>query len=819
MISPSTVRGRAVIAAVVMFFHLCPAYSAAGAPAVVSARFVASPPALDGRLDDPCWRSAPFVAFSSAEEKRPARTEFALARDDWGVYLAVRCFTPNPEKAVAECRTFDGLFAFNFKDDEIAVFFDTDRDRASYYWFKVNPAGVRTDLFCNCDPDRSWNGAWKAATGKEAGAWTAELFFPFAGFSRGRLAGAWGFNIARRQNLGGGKIVAAVWTGHSRRPWTYGVLEGVEPRRAPFRYDVSEITLGHVGKDGTAPLRARVRNKTGRDVALEPRFEIVRPSAAVFIPPAGPREFVDGARVRIKNGGAAEISAPVRVGGDEVLIVTVEARDEAGRLVLRSPDRLVRPARLIEGRGPEFNYYTDEATANIRVALRCPRATKAAYVSVNYRGRELARRAVSGPNARTLLSIDVKDMPFGRNRITVRLAAAGGTLGEREYEIVKLPPRRGGSRVRIRRWSRSFEVNGKPFVPVGTSPLCSRGVKFAGSMMADFARNGFNTIFLWGGFLRRPGPGKPELAELDLETFVRLLDAAEKNGLMVVAYLGSPLLNNPKHPWRKGPGWSDDDRIEIVKKVVEKARGHRALLMYEIYDEPEFIVTRAWLERAYAAVKETDPYHPVSINFCRGTRSALSYGRATDTVGIDYYPVCKGPVSTLGPLIDELRYMSDWKPIKNWIQTIKIAGDRAPTPAEVEAMTYITAARGSAAFFYFLAKGAGGAQWRAQGNCARELRLLADAICADRKRALEVTPPGSGVYASLRESAGQYRIIAVNETDSPAAVEIVLPHDVAAQRVKVLFEGREAEYSEGKIRDRFEPLQRHVYEIAVKGAK
>ncbi|GAF82823.1 unnamed protein product, partial [marine sediment metagenome] len=230
-------------------------------------------------------------------------------------------------------------------------------------------------------------------------------------------------------------------------------------------------------------------------------------------------------------------------------------------------------------------------------------------------------------------------------------------------------------------------------------------------------------------------------------------------------------------------------------------------------DEPEFFVAPEWMERVYREIKRLDPYHLVTINNCRGARSMLTYARASDMVGLDYYPAGKWPAGTVGPLTDEVVHFAGYKPVKMWVQGYKIHNPKAPTPDELKMMTYSMLARGASALFYFIGRPKP-ALWNAQGQCAREIRSLTDAVAAEHRERLVVGPADSGVYASFRSGPKGWWIIAVNEGATAVKATIELPSSAGEGSADVLFESRQAPIEGGKISDSFAPFQRHVYHAA-----
>jgi len=324
--------------------------------------------------------------------------------------------------------------------------------------------------------------------------------------------------------------------------------------------------------------------------------------------------------------------------------------------------------------------------------------------------------------------------------------------------------------------------------------------------MKQMAENGFNSMHLWGGCLKRD-KNKKQLPELDLDKLRACFDGAKAADLKVIISLGGLIQNNPESPFKKFD-LTDDQFVAMIEQVVRFTRTRPELLSYEIVDEPEFFVAPEWTERVYKAIKALDPYHPSAINTCRGARSALTYASSADILGVDYYPGGYWPASTVGPLTSEVVHLTNYKPVKMWIQGYKIFKPRAPTPEELKMMTWSMLARGSSMLFYFIGRPKK-ELWDAQGLCAREIRALTPAVAAGRRETLKVS--ADGVYGSLRRAKGGWWVIAVNETGKPTDAIIDLSNKAFNGTVTVLFEGRQQKVAGGLIKDNFKAFERHVY--------
>ena len=105
-------------------------------------------------------------------------------------------------------------------------------------------------------------------------------------------------------------------------------------------------------------------------------------------------------------------------------------------------------------------------------------------------------------------------------------------------------------------------------------------------------------------------------------------------------------------------GGGVDSRIEGLSAEEKKLRlieeiktfmNHPALLAWYISDEPNgFKIPPETLEEIYHLVRNTDPWHPVSMVFMAPFLASKKYANALDIVMADPYPVPNYPIALVG---------------------------------------------------------------------------------------------------------------------------------------------------------------------------
>jgi hypothetical protein len=163
-----------------------------------------SPIAVDGRLDEPAWQSAPpargFIQ-NEPREGEPATfdTEVRIVYDEEAIYFGVVAADPDPSRiVVADLKkdyAVDGSDAF-------VILLDTFHDGRNGYQFATNPAGAKWDAQLaneGRDFNANWDGIWAVETRITETGWVAEIVIPFRTLKfADRDPQTWGINFRRK---------------------------------------------------------------------------------------------------------------------------------------------------------------------------------------------------------------------------------------------------------------------------------------------------------------------------------------------------------------------------------------------------------------------------------------------------------------------------------------------------------------------------------------------------------------------------------------------------------------------------------------------
>lgn len=157
------------------------------------------PPAIDGKLDDACWRNLkPLETFlpnaASGKQKPDVPTTAWVTYDDRFLYVAFRCEEPKPELMQVIGQVKDDPI---WQGDVVEVLISKGESPKPYVHFILNPKNVQWDgVSADENDDASFNTNWQSAVVMSAKEWTVEMAIPWTALGGAPKAGE-----KRRANL------------------------------------------------------------------------------------------------------------------------------------------------------------------------------------------------------------------------------------------------------------------------------------------------------------------------------------------------------------------------------------------------------------------------------------------------------------------------------------------------------------------------------------------------------------------------------------------------------------------------------------------
>ena len=255
-------------------------------------------------------------------------------------------------------------------------------------------------------------------------------------------------------------------------------------------------------------------------------------------------------------------------------------------------------------------------------------------------------------------------------------------------------------------------------------------------------------------------------------------------------------------------GLTDSRKRELLINEVNTFKDHPALLAWYIADEPNGNkISPDSLVKIYKLIKETDPWHPVSVVFMAPFLSSLKYADAMDIVMADPYPVPELPVTLVGNVAGQLaKAFEGQKPV--WIVPQTFGGGeiwkREPTLQEIRSMTYQAIINGARGIQYFVRQGLNlfpksTGTWSECGRMAVEIAELTPWLLSDEE-SITVSAGSPDIIAKSYIHESRMLILAVNKTNAPVRTVFSI-HQSFKGKAKVIFENRFVTMSGGSFSD------------------
>ena len=786
-------------------------------PSVVFAQRTQTPPAINGKLEEPVWADVKWQdAFSdlgTGKSAEPA-TRFAIAYDDKFLYAAIRCAEPNLDKLRAAVSKRDDIQLFS--DDVVELFVAPGPQRTDYYQFEVNSRGVLTDAAgrqSGTVRDVAWNSKAQVATSVTEGEWLLEMAVPLADMELGKSApGEWGINVARVRRAGDGEQVSTFvpMSGSLHQPALFTALALPGSNFDALRWEVPPPNgLSVVRENDTTVVKGKlsIKNLTGK---LRPVTLTYRLRQGDKVTEGKP--FLD--ILDADQSKAYDIAIPLPGDGPQEFEVEIADRREPKPLLSRrtfAVNVAFMPMSLTL-REPAYQsaIFATQKLSHVSGALEIalsPRELEGAGIVISLSTEDPAAKPLAETKLEKIspsvnFTLPIPALPQGRYRLRMSLRDAHGkeTIAQ-ERLIRKLPSAPSGVEWRINE-SGVLLRNGEPFLPVGWFELTSSALKEAAT--------GCNVAWMyWGPWDKT-------------ETLRRRLDEIGASGGYAVIY---PTVNNTR-PEELTVAPISEKEVALIRQRVGAIKDHPALLAWYLADEPEYHrVLPESVEQLREVISEEDPWHPTIV--ANNTLGAIRrFSQGGDVMAPDPYPFFKqGGLSSamdkVGSFVAEAAanarpgqaawVVSQAYDTREWGGT----GERAPTFAESRNMVWQAVSAGARGVIWW--------DWNwaspntidlVLGNAylARELAALKNYVLAPVEAGLELAAQEKQMMrAALRSANGQKALFAANA--STKAQDVVFKASALAGReLVVLGEGRTVQVgADGRFSDRFDVYGSHVY--------
>jgi hypothetical protein len=451
---------------------------------------------------------------------------------------------------------------------------------------------------------------------------------------------------------------------------------------------------------------------------------------------------------------------------------------------------------------PRLSFYSYEGTGEF--LLHIPASALQSTLSVTLTAGEQTLASWKGKPGRNIIRIPFNiGLSPSTYRVSAVITSSAGSGSKycagTDLIILKHKP----NEVKTDRLTGGLVVNRLPYFPFGF--YCYSPVPQA--LMEEEAVRGFNMISPYQTILPETLKDRKaymnRCAELGMKVHYNLLSLSGGGGVD-----------------SRIKGLSQDEKRKRLREEIRTFMDHPALLSWYISDEPNGSkVLPETLEEIYRMVKETDPWHPVTMVFMAPFMASRKYAGALDIVMADPYPVPNHPIGMVGDVSGQLRTeFSGRKPV--WMVLQAFGGGewwgREPTFQEIRSMTWQSIVNGATGIQYFVRQGPNYfpksvAAWSECSRMAMEIAELTPWLLSDEEPG-KVESSSGNIIVSSRLYHGQLMVMAANKINEPASVSIRIKGFGSGQ-ASVIFENRTVRVSGGLISDHIAPYGSQVYMI------
>jgi len=250
---------------------------------------IATPPKIDGNLDEPFWKTLPiatdFVEYSPRNGTKPVfNTEIRFAYDDIALYISAMMFDPAPDSIFRQLGKRDQIEQLT--TDYISFDILPYDDDLNMYEFKVSPANLQNDCkYSAIGQDVTWDAVWESAAQITDSGWIVEIKIPYSAlrFPKTEVQ-QWGINMWRN-NMRKQEYSTWSWVDNKSQDIFryYGKLTGISNVKPPLRLSFTPYLSGYLKKNpdnknwswffrGGLDLRLGINESYTLDMMLIPDF-------------------------------------------------------------------------------------------------------------------------------------------------------------------------------------------------------------------------------------------------------------------------------------------------------------------------------------------------------------------------------------------------------------------------------------------------------------------------------------------------------------------------------------------------------------------
>lgn len=763
------------------------------------------PPFLDGVLDDDAWQSSARMSRFSNTVPLPvsAQTETFLCYDNSALYIAFRCFEPNPSEI--KMKAGDEQQVWKSGDDLVAIFLQSGIDEGKYYQFATTARGIKLDQVntVTTHDSGSYNPRWQVQTMITENCWIAEIVIPWEALGAGPEMGrTWRINCCRYK-AHNRELTTWAKTMDWDNPAAFGYLKNLIIEKSSCNNFMPGMDLEGLSSLTAElfisnPFEAVLKNTTERPFSGQVLVSVRSPSGKII----QSEHMVD-----IPAHSCTKINSDYVLTEEGLHEVSLEVRDaESGRSVYLSPPAMINTRKIFDAY-LDRNYYTDEQEVRILPIFGFEQKSGkelSLEMELSRDGKVLSSEKISFDRQPKSLPLKIAKLEIGRYQVRIELKNTDGIpVAVKHLQFAKLQNTKG--EVKTDQDRNCLLVDGQPFFPIGIFVNKPITEQYAERFFEDIQGSGFNLVLSY------------ERGE-NMKKFLDMCAACNLRATYDVGhsyytpagfgYSLAPNMPADAPEKKKRDEIGDKVRKQIAKDVL-RYKDHPALFAWYGIDEPG-AAEKDECRKLYQTLKEFDPYHQVWITFCQKIPFLDGY----DILNVDrYWDHLEGTPLSVASCVDRLQPTAKAmrKPLTMTLASVWSGGMREITPEQNRAQSYLAVIHGAKGISYFFFRPFNERVWNEEKKLTLELRELSQILLTpDLDNQIVSQNAQNPIHLTAKWHDGKLWIIAVNALDQSVKQTIKID-GLSRSNGMEYFEKRNLSIKDNSVSDIFPAYGSHVY--------
>jgi hypothetical protein len=760
---------------------------------VVKAFKITTPPEIDGKLDDICWKKAtPITNFIIKNTKKIAKSQTIsyLLYDKNNLYIGFKCLDSNIKNIKSEKRRHDGYI---FHDDCVEVMLDPWQSKDEYFHFVINASGSIYDAYCSQGgfiQVPKWNGQWEAKTFIGKDYWSAEIRIPYYNLGLNqKVNSTWGINLLREKKHPFRENSSIAKDGAFNLAGKFGQIKNLNVDFNKYFYRqgtpkiLTEIKNGKLNVLVNIP----IENLTGKPQRVKLSLWLIAPNGTSSVK-TDILTFNNDNKIKANIGPIS-----LDVSGEYDCYITISDNRTKQIYSFSKSKMLIEyipmSIKVLEPFYHDAIFDSQKLKdVAIQVNIHLPKKEmKGKNLTVKIISQKthtvICKQTLAVQKISNKFIFHTNKLPYGQLQIIADIKdAKGKTIAQTKHIFKKLPYKKG--EVWVGKDGNCY-IDGKPFFFIGS----------------------------WG---HNEDTNKYYNAEWRNRT-------GKKRILMIPYWINYTKALKAKK--------LSNDLINYTIEIVKQYRDKPNFFAYHLADEPEgHGYSAKILEKLYKIIIKHDPYHPVILTHNSFSSFKHYFNAADINTSHTYPPIYKNKkindLSKIGSYTDDcVKFNAGRRFVGTLLQSFNY-GDYGSVDGRISNyqefrtklhLAIIFGAKGIIFFNRFYLHYP--ELYIGIPHLAQELDYLGKAIIAQKSKKIVQTNTAS-IKTLLKEVNGELYLFAVNDSLKPIEAKIKIA-DISKinSKINVVSENRSINIKANTFKDQFDAFETHIYTTSNKKTK